>query len=307
MYRITLELFSCPELIYTNQDDDYLIRPEIVHALHARLLEPNSSPVIHLLPPHDHLTTSLREIHVAHPETSHLSDVHTSFAWLGYGTIMERSQAVKFITMMRELKLADKEIVMADNYFTILGNRVPEFWLDQNFELGGGFAFTEGQEGEERNVKHIVSNCKLDDYAMYMLDGLLLQRKATEYLNSALLCRDKVCDVAQKKLARTKLSYLSTEHTPAKSSWTRAACKGSPSVLETNIRLLPDTLSHSSDNVENIFALEASNREKLGESSAMHYVTYPPSHAVDADVNTAFRSPGGEPRQKRLDVNINIQ
>lgn len=142
------------------QDDDYLIRPEIVYALHARLLEPGSPSVIHLAPPQDHLTSALREIRVQHPETSHLSDVHTGFAWLGYGAMLERSQVVKFITMMRELKMLDGEIVMSDNYFSVFGNRVPEVWLDQNFELGGGYPFTVGEEGEQRNLQHLVSLMK---------------------------------------------------------------------------------------------------------------------------------------------------
>ena len=46
---------------------------------------------------------------------------------------------------------------MADNYFTILSNNIPERWFDGGVELGGGQAFTVGQEGEERNNRHIVS------------------------------------------------------------------------------------------------------------------------------------------------------
>ena len=45
---------------------------------------------------------------------------------------------------------------MADNYYTILSNRVPEVWFDQGIELGGGEPFTVGVEGNERNAKHIV-------------------------------------------------------------------------------------------------------------------------------------------------------
>ena len=46
---------------------------------------------------------------------------------------------------------------MADNYFAILSNRVPEIWFDQGIELAGGQPFTVGVEGDERNNRHIVS------------------------------------------------------------------------------------------------------------------------------------------------------
>lgn len=46
---------------------------------------------------------------------------------------------------------------MADNYYTILSNRVPEVWFDQGVELGGGQPFTVGVEGDERNDRHVVS------------------------------------------------------------------------------------------------------------------------------------------------------
>jgi len=47
---------------------------------------------------------------------------------------------------------------MADNYFTILSNTIPERWFDAGIQLGGGQPFTVGQEGEERNNRHIVSS-----------------------------------------------------------------------------------------------------------------------------------------------------
>lgn len=46
---------------------------------------------------------------------------------------------------------------MADNYYTILSNRIPEIWFDQSIELGGGQPFTVGSEGDERNNRHMVS------------------------------------------------------------------------------------------------------------------------------------------------------
>ena len=61
-----------------------------------------------------------------------------------------------FLALMRELNTTDEEMKMADNYYTILSNRIPEFWFDQGVELGGGQPFTVGSQGEERNNKHIV-------------------------------------------------------------------------------------------------------------------------------------------------------
>jgi len=82
--------------------------------------------------------------------------IHTSFAWLGYGTIIRRSQAVEFLALMARLGASDDEMKMADNYFTILSNTFTETWFDQGLELGGGQPFTVGTEGHIRNNRHIV-------------------------------------------------------------------------------------------------------------------------------------------------------
>ena len=55
------------------------------------------------------------------------------------------------------LKLSKEEREMANNYFTILRNTIPEVWFDSGIELGGGMPFTVGNEGIERNYRHIVS------------------------------------------------------------------------------------------------------------------------------------------------------
>jgi len=106
---------------------------------------------IHLLPPHEHLSsTSL---------TGHSLDgrIHTRFAWLGHGTIMQRELSDSFLSLMGDLGFNNEEREMADNYFTILRNDFTEIWYDQGVELGGGQPFTVGTEGEQRNVLHIVS------------------------------------------------------------------------------------------------------------------------------------------------------
>ena len=141
-----------------SQDDDYLVSSEIIESLHWRLNEPGSPKAIHLLPPPEHLSSSLREIHVPAPDASHLSDIHASFAWLGHGMMMRRTEAQNFLNLLRYIKATPEEMKMADNFFTLLGNRVPELWFDQGFELGGGSPFTVGSEGDERNKNFTVGS-----------------------------------------------------------------------------------------------------------------------------------------------------
>ena len=134
------------------QDDDYLVLPEVIHTLHARVLEHGWPSAVHLLPPHERLSSDLRVIYAGNA-------VHTSFAWLGHGTMMHRSLASEFLSLLQILNLSNEEVKMADNYFSILRNHPPETWFDQGIELGGGQAFTVGSEGDERNKKHIVGAC----------------------------------------------------------------------------------------------------------------------------------------------------
>lgn len=117
--------------------------------MRSRINEP-SKTAIHLLPPHEMLSSQLRSVFSG-------SRIHTSFAWLGYGTIMPRTMASDFISLLRRLNVTEDTMRMADNYFTILMNAIPETWFDQSVELGGGQPFTVGIEGDERNNRHVVS------------------------------------------------------------------------------------------------------------------------------------------------------
>ena len=138
-----------------SQDDDYLVYPEIIQSLRAHVsTTPSSSHGIHLLPPHEHLSSTLRTTHSSSPSSPLL---HTSFAWLGHGTLLPRFRVRQFLSLMGELNATEDEMKMADNFFTILSNGYSEIWFDQGVELGGGEAFTVGIEGEERNRKYIVS------------------------------------------------------------------------------------------------------------------------------------------------------
>lgn len=71
--------------------------------------------------------------------------------------MMRRTEAQRFMTLLKNLKLPREELAMADNFFTLLSNRVPEVWFDQGFELGGGQPFTVGSEGDERNKNYTVN------------------------------------------------------------------------------------------------------------------------------------------------------
>ena len=133
-----------------SQDDDYLILPELIKTLRVRL-EESSQGGIYLLPPHEHLSSRLRT-------TVTSNGVHTGFAWLGHGAMIKRQQALSFVSLLHDdsLGMTKEQIKMADNYFSILSNEVPEIWFDQGIELGGGQPFTVGQEGNERNRRHVV-------------------------------------------------------------------------------------------------------------------------------------------------------
>ena len=70
--------------------------------------------------------------------------------------MLHRSEALNLLNLLRYLKATPDEMKMADNFFSILKNKVPEVWFDQSFELGGGQAFTVGSEGDERNKNYTV-------------------------------------------------------------------------------------------------------------------------------------------------------
>ncbi len=70
---------------------------------------------------------------------------------------MHQSLASEFLLLLQTLNCSKEEVKMADNYFSVLGNRLLETWFDQGIELGGGQAFTVGSQGHDRNKKHIVS------------------------------------------------------------------------------------------------------------------------------------------------------
>ncbi|EJD54410.1 hypothetical protein AURDEDRAFT_51202 [Auricularia subglabra TFB-10046 SS5] len=132
------------------QDDDYLVLPGTIRALHTHLSASPNLTATHLLPPHEHLATTLRTA------VSADNSIHTGFAWLGHGAMLRRSAAMAFLQLLGELNLSDLEMKMADNYYTILSNAYPDIWMDDGTPLDGIGAFTVGTVGDERNWDHMV-------------------------------------------------------------------------------------------------------------------------------------------------------
>lgn len=122
--------------------------------MYNRILDAISPPEsIHLITPVDHLKTSL--LHIT------TSSIHSAFAWLGYGTLVHTSHVRLFLDLVSSSSPAfsDDELKMADNYYTLLANRVPETWVVPGEEIGGqDRAFTVGEEGDDRNWLYMVWN-----------------------------------------------------------------------------------------------------------------------------------------------------
>ncbi|KXN88830.1 hypothetical protein AN958_06699 [Leucoagaricus sp. SymC.cos] len=241
------------------QDDDYFIKPSIIRAMRARMEETNIMS-LHLLPSHEMLFSQSSAIKVD-------SSIHTLFAWLGYGTMTSRSRAQEFIDLLVAVNATEDVFKMADNYFTILANGLPELWFDQNYELGGGTPFTVGVVGEERNNRHIVN-------AGVILDSLAL-RLAPE--------------------SEVQFPYISLQtSSSATETMTRAACKDMPCIMETNIEAIPNLLDSTVSSASEIIAHTMRQFQALSTDSTERFLQCSPSFAVDVDPETSFCSASGE-------------
>ncbi|VDB87518.1 unnamed protein product [Peniophora sp. CBMAI 1063] len=232
------------------QDDDYLVLPETLQSLHARISESNPPQAIHLLPPHERLSSELRYI------CNEDRGMHASFAWLGHGAILHRSLVEQFLELMHLVNATEEQLKMADNYFSILSNWPPELWFDQGIELGGGQAFTVGSEGELRNRKHIT-------YAGAFLDSLLDTERDVK--------PKRRCDVQPPEFIG------------------RAPCIGRVCLLETSVQTLP-SLAHTVESGIDMLANEERSLALLHGEVVDNYLTHPPSNAVDAGQASSFRS-----------------
>ncbi|KAI9452542.1 hypothetical protein BJY52DRAFT_1292214 [Lactarius psammicola] len=258
------------------QDDDYLVLPEVIHTLHARVTELGRPSAVHLLPPHERLSSDLRVVYAGNGANA----FHTSFSWLGHGTMMHRSLASEFLSLLQILNISNEEVKMADNYFTVLRNHPPETWFDQGIELGGGQAFTVGSEGHERNKKHILRAC-------YYLDTVLGS------------------EVYRGRAAGGKHPFISIDNAEGSFAPAQglAACLGRPCLFETTISLLPNEIKHSCERAQDMLDIEERNLRILGDKM-VHYSSYPPSFAVDGKPDTAFRSPRNATRGDTITLDM---
>lgn len=236
------------------QDDDYLVLPQIIRILGYRIDE-SPQTVFHLLPALEHLSSRLRTVTTP-------TGIHTGFAWLGYGTMVSQTKVLDFVSLLRFLGLPQDELQMADNYFTILGNQVPEIWFDHGIELGGGVPFTAGQEGHERNQRHIKKACTyLDRLVSIMQD------------NSQLM------EVHPFVKATTNIAEWFINRTP---------CLASLCLLETNVHLLGDQ-HHRGQVAADLVTIEEEYSRVVDPSAVFNYSHYSLSRAVDGSPATEFR------------------
>ncbi|KAI6012400.1 hypothetical protein F5J12DRAFT_817833 [Pisolithus orientalis] len=240
------------------QDDDYLVLPQIIQTLRYRIAE-SPQTAIHLLPAHEHLSSRLRTILTP-------SGVHSGFAWLGHGAIMSRKQAVDFVSLLRHLNMPPEEVRLADNYFTILSNQIPEIWFDHGVELGGGEPFTIGQEGHERNLRHIMNACA---YLDQLVSG--------------------IHDISHQETALEAFPFVKAAADIGQWFISRSPCLGSSCLLETNIRLLGDDVP-SGHAATDLIAREGQYASAMDKKAVLNYTRHSLSKAVDGMPATAFRS-----------------
>lgn len=240
------------------QDDDYLVLPQIIRTLGYGIAA-SPQTAIHLLPAHEHLSSRLRTILTP-------SGVHSGFAWLGHGTMVSRKRASDFISLVRHLNMPLEEVNLADNYFTILGNQIPEIWFDHGIELGGGQPFTVGQEGNERNLRHIRNACAY-------LDQLVFVTHDTSHPESAVEALPFV-------QATTNVGQWFINKSP---------CLDSLCLLETNIHLLGNDVPRGHAATD-LIAHEGQYIRAMDKEGVLNYTSHSLSRAVDGVPATAFRS-----------------
>ncbi|KAJ7667816.1 hypothetical protein DFH06DRAFT_1039798 [Mycena polygramma] len=236
------------------QDDDYLVEPEIIRSLRARI----DTHDIFFLPPDEVLSGHLLSI------DSPSTNITLGFSWLGYGALILRSNAESFLSLLRRLGASDEETKMADNYYSILKNSFPEIWTGHPTPLFGGGAFTVGEEGVARNRKHIAA--------------------AASYLDR--IMTDQYADTGSGQLPHVSRPSSHPESRPE-----RAPCLKRLCLLESTIPFLPELpTSDIYQTAVDLFSHEAALSTMLTEQFTSNNAQFPLSRAVDADPDTSFRS-----------------
>ncbi|KIY73571.1 hypothetical protein CYLTODRAFT_416949 [Cylindrobasidium torrendii FP15055 ss-10] len=257
------------------QDDDYLILPEVILAMADRINMDVYDGRIFLLPPHEVLSSKMRSIY------SH-NGAHTSFAWLGHGAMISPLAATDFLTLMRWLKTTEEERQMADNYFSILRNNISTVWFDQGIELGGGQAFTVGNEGELRNRHHIMRACELLDQFL----ALAAERRAEIQHKGEQLGTGGWDDIP----------FVLWDRDPSQINMLpmHTACRGpAPCILQSNIAMLPPThrpLDGYTGPAMSMLDNEDAFMRTLSEDVKSNWLEHPISKAVDGLAFSYFQS-----------------
>ncbi|KAJ7047551.1 hypothetical protein C8F04DRAFT_1059304 [Mycena alexandri] len=237
------------------QDDDYLVKPEVIRSLRARI----DTHDIYLLPPDESLSSHL--LSVSSPSTN----ITFGFSWLGYGSLILRSNAESFLSLLKRIGASEEENKMADNYYSILRNSVPEVWTGCPIPLGGGGDFTVGEEGVARNRKHIAA--------------------ATNYLDKI------VANQFAAQSASGEWPYVSLTPSDPGPRLERSPCLERTCVLESTIQFLPEAFTTSIyQTAVQIFSREAELATALTPEFISNYANFSLSCAVDADQTTSFRS-----------------
>lgn len=131
-----------------------------------------------------------------------------------------------------------------------------------------------------------------------------IQLRATHYLESLARCGRASCDGFDRHGSgqlqpRLRLPYVTLDRLHPQKPWIRAACRMAACVLETNIRTLPDSTSHTASNISDMLSLEIENARVLGDAGKHNYLYHPLSNAVDAKPSTVFRSLHGTPNRPK--------
>ncbi|KAF8315329.1 hypothetical protein DL93DRAFT_2155233, partial [Clavulina sp. PMI_390] len=247
------------------QDDDYLIEPHVLHTMARRAAElhdPLAS--IQLLAPDEYLKSILARL-----TSTTDTPLNTTFAWFGFGAIVPRVAIVEFLRLLDapdwQTPFSEDEKRMADNYYSVLSNRIPDIWVDKGQPLGHEHAFTVGAEGDDRNWQYIQA-------ALNRLQECLAA-PAGEFQDSFV----------------NQIPFIPRRE----SSITRAPCLQVPGVVETNIAIIPNNLDafHTVDpQFIDIRRLGEERRALLAPEDISRFFDASLSNAVDGSMATTFRS-----------------
>ncbi|KAF8211316.1 hypothetical protein K438DRAFT_1807102 [Mycena galopus ATCC 62051] len=234
------------------QDDDYLVKPEIVRSLRARIDEHD---IFHL-PPHEVLSGHVLSI------DSPSTNITFGFSWLGYGALILKSNAESFLSLLKRIGASEEETKMADNYYSILKNSFPEIWTGHPIPLFGGGDFTVGEEGDVRNRKHIAA--------------------ATSYLDQI------VADTGSDGWPYVSLPPSSLEPRSERSPCLERSCVLESTLQFLPESFVTAAATHRT--AVQLFSREAQLSPSLTEEFTSNYIEHSLFRAVDADTSTFFRS-----------------